>query len=68
MLTKAKRFFKNPLHLLAVIVSLAVVGVGAAFALHIRADGEVPEGFETYTVGRVFYTGYSAPSHRRRSL
>ena len=39
MLTKAKHFFKNPVYLLAVIVSLAVLGTGAFFALQAFADG-----------------------------
>lgn len=45
MLTKAKRFFRNPIYLLAVVVSLAVVGVGAAFAISVFA-GSAPEGWE----------------------
>ena len=45
MLTKAKQFFRNPIYLLAVVVSLAVVGVGSAFAISVFADG-APEGWE----------------------
>ena len=61
MLTKAKKKKKNPIYLLAVIVSLAVLGVGSVLAVRALADGEggssVPEGYEEYTVKRLFFQG-----------